>query len=36
VAELSGIPDAMVFFTNSGTEANETALLLATTYRRSI
>src|SRR5205823_8753112 len=32
---LSGIPDARVFFTNSGTEANETALLMATTYRRS-
>jgi 4-aminobutyrate aminotransferase len=35
VARLSGIPDAKVFFTNSGTEANETALLLATQYRRS-
>jgi 4-aminobutyrate aminotransferase len=35
IAELSGIPDARVFFTNSGTEANETALLLATQYRRS-
>jgi 4-aminobutyrate aminotransferase len=35
VAELSGIPDAKVFFTNSGTEANDTALMLATTYRRS-
>jgi len=35
IAELSGIPDAKVFFTNSGTEANETALLLATTVRRS-
>lgn len=35
VARLSGIPDAKVFFTNSGTEANETALLLAMTYRRS-
>jgi 4-aminobutyrate aminotransferase len=35
IARLSGIPDAKVFFTNSGTEANETALLLATTYRRS-
>ena len=30
IAALSGIPDAKVFFTNSGTEANETALLLAT------
>src|ERR1044072_458080 len=35
VAHLSGIPDARVFFTTSGTEANATALLLATTYRRS-
>ncbi|MFD9012385.1 aspartate aminotransferase family protein [Streptomyces sp. NPDC059552] len=35
VAALSGIPDARVFFTTSGTEANDTALLLATTYRRS-
>jgi len=35
IAELSGIPDAKVFFTNSGTEANEAALLLATAYRRS-
>ncbi|MDN3293968.1 aspartate aminotransferase family protein [Streptomyces ficellus] len=35
VAHLSGIPDARVFFTTSGTEANDTALLLATTYRRS-
>jgi 4-aminobutyrate aminotransferase len=35
IAELSGIPNAKVFFTNSGTEANETALLLATTFRRS-
>jgi 4-aminobutyrate aminotransferase len=35
IAELSGIPDAKVFFTNSGTEANETALMLATQYRRS-
>jgi 4-aminobutyrate aminotransferase len=35
IARLSGIPDARVFFTNSGTEANETALLAATTYRRS-
>src|SRR5215218_7756927 len=32
VAELSGIPDAKVFFTSS---ANEAALLLATTARRS-
>ncbi len=35
IAELSGIPDAKVFFANSGTEANDTALLLATGYRRS-
>jgi 4-aminobutyrate aminotransferase len=35
IAELSGIPDAKVFFTNSGTEANEAALLLATTAMRS-
>lgn len=35
IARLSGIPDARVFFTNSGSEANDAALLLATTYRRS-
>ncbi|MGR6320174.1 aspartate aminotransferase family protein [Micromonospora soli] len=35
IAKLSGIPDAKVFFTNSGTEANETALMLATQHRRS-
>jgi 4-aminobutyrate aminotransferase-like enzyme len=35
IADLSGIPDAKVFFTNSGTEANETALLLATYARGS-
>jgi 4-aminobutyrate aminotransferase len=35
IAELSGIPDARVFFTASGTEANDTALLLATAYRGS-
>lgn len=35
IARLSGIPDAKVFFTNSGTEANETALLLATQARGS-
>ncbi|MFE9690195.1 aspartate aminotransferase family protein [Micromonospora sp. NPDC005806] len=35
IAHLSGIPDAKVFFTNSGTEANETALMLATQHRRS-
>ncbi|GAB3424526.1 aspartate aminotransferase family protein [Flindersiella endophytica] len=35
IAALSGIDDAKVFFTNSGTEANETALMLAAQYRRS-
>ncbi|TDC87928.1 aspartate aminotransferase family protein [Actinomadura sp. 7K507] len=35
IARVSGIPDAKVFFTNSGTEANETALLLAAYARRS-
>ncbi|MFS2291590.1 MAG: aspartate aminotransferase family protein [Actinomadura sp.] len=35
IARLSGIPDAKVFFANSGTEANETALLLAAYARRS-
>src|SRR5438270_8126698 len=35
IARLSGIPDARVFFTNSGTEANDAALLVATNYRRS-
>lgn len=35
VAALSGIPDPRVFFTASGTEANDLALLLATSYRRS-
>jgi 4-aminobutyrate aminotransferase len=35
IASLAPIPDAKVFFTTSGTEANEAALLLATTARRS-
>ncbi len=35
IAELSGIPDAKVFFTSSGTEANEAALLFTTQFRRS-
>ncbi len=35
LAGLSGIPDAKVFFTNSGTEANDAALMLATQYRKS-
>ncbi len=32
---LSGIPEAKVFLTTSGTEANEAALLAATSFRRS-
>ncbi|QDY09582.1 aminotransferase class III-fold pyridoxal phosphate-dependent enzyme [Micromonospora sp. HM134] len=35
IVQVAGIPDARVFFTNSGTEANEAALLAATSYRRS-
>jgi 4-aminobutyrate aminotransferase len=35
IAALAPIPDAKVFFTSSGTEANDAALLLATAYRRS-
>ncbi len=35
ITRLSGIPDARVFFTSSGTEANDTALLLATSFRKS-
>ena len=35
IAELSGIPDAKVFFTNSGSEANDAALMMATQYRSS-
>ena len=35
VAEMSGIPDAKVFFTPSGSEANDAAILLATSYRKS-
>ncbi len=35
IAKLSGIPNAKVFLTNSGTEANEAALMLATQARRS-
>ena len=35
IARLSPIPDAKVFFTTSGTEANEAALLIASTVRRS-
>lgn len=33
IADLSGIEDPRVFFTTSGTEANDTALLLASAYR---
>lgn len=35
IAAQSGIPDARVFFTTSGSEANDTAILLATSYRKS-
>ena len=35
VAAISGIPDARVLFTTSGSEANDTAILLATNYRQS-
>ena len=35
IAALSGIPDAKVFFTNSGTEANDAALMIATTHKKS-
>ncbi len=35
ISELSGIPDAKVFLTTSGTEANDAALMLATVARRS-
>jgi 4-aminobutyrate aminotransferase len=35
IAGLSGIPDAKVFFTNSGTEANDAAMMIATTNRGS-
>ena len=35
IANVSGVPDPKVFLANSGTEANDTALLLATQFRRS-
>ncbi len=35
VVEMSGIPDAKVFFTPSGSEANDAAMLMATSFRRS-
>jgi 4-aminobutyrate aminotransferase len=35
VCEVSGIPDARIYLTPSGSEANDAALLLATSYRSS-
>jgi 4-aminobutyrate aminotransferase len=35
ISALSGLPDAKVFFATSGSEANEAALLLASTARKS-
>ena len=35
IAKLSGIPNAKVFFTNSGSEANETALTAALVSRKA-
>ncbi|MDW3219723.1 MAG: aspartate aminotransferase family protein [Acidimicrobiales bacterium] len=35
IAAVSGIPNARVFFTTSGSEANDTAILLATSHRKS-
>jgi len=35
IAAVSGIPDARVFFTASGTEANDTAIMLANAHRGS-
>ena len=35
IAGLSGLDDAKVFFVNSGSEANDTALMLCCTARRS-
>src|ERR1700742_2395003 len=35
IAKVSGIPDAKVFFTNSGSEANETALAAALISRQA-
>jgi 4-aminobutyrate aminotransferase len=35
IAGLSGIPDAKVFFTPSGTAANDAAIMLASAYRSS-
>jgi len=35
IAAVSGIADARVFFTTSGSEANDMAILLSTSYRKS-
>ncbi len=35
IAAVSGVPNARVFFTTSGSEANDTAILLATSLRKS-
>ena len=35
IARLAPMPESKVFFVSSGSEANETALMLATGYRRS-
>ncbi len=35
ISGLTDIPDAKVFFTTSGSEANDAAVLLATSYRQS-
>jgi 4-aminobutyrate aminotransferase len=35
IGAVSGIPDARVFFTASGSEANDTAIMLANAYRGS-
>ena len=35
VAAVSGIPDPRVLFTTSGSEANDTAILLATNFRKT-
>jgi len=35
IASLSGIPDAKVYFVNSGSEANDTALMMCCAARRS-
>lgn len=35
IASLLPMPDTKVFFTNSGTEANDAALMMATTFQKS-